>query len=328
MAPFHIVAGNAKRKWDPYSSRTAEMLKPIQAASGESSHTTEHCSQVHWSIECAEDVSSRASPEILGAVDLLSLKAGAVHYSRTEDIAVSVPSWECPASCSHRFALGLQLSDGSATSDNMRDRGASESAEAGINSNTSCNKGDSQNSHVGSLQQQALPAPHRLTSKQRKPARVSNYAVKVAKGSSQQAAQKTKGGSRDPACIKEWAALTTWLRMNLHQARTAKRQVCFVGWRSKQHGRWVFDLNPKLPWSEVSRETKQRLRSLPKEAEKAFVRKYPARDPNAWQDKAIKYKPGCDIDAYDIAMGPLVSDLHNLYLKHEVHSWKSVQSRL
>ena len=44
--------------------------------------------------------------------------------------------------------------------------------------------------------------------------------------------------------------------------------------------------------------------------EKAFVRKYPARDPNAWQDKAIKYKPGCDIDAYDIAMGPLVSNNH------------------
>ena len=30
--------------------------------------------------------------------------------------------------------------------------------------------------------------------------------------------------------------------------------------------RWVFDLNPDLPWSEVSRETKLRLRSLPKEA--------------------------------------------------------------
>ena len=30
--------------------------------------------------------------------------------------------------------------------------------------------------------------------------------------------------------------------------------------------RWVFDLNPELPWSELSRETKQRLRVLPKEA--------------------------------------------------------------
>lgn len=42
--------------------------------------------------------------------------------------------------------------------------------------------------------------------------------------------------------------------------------------------------------------------------EKAFVRKYPARDPNAWQDKAIKYRPSRDHDseAYDISMGPLV----------------------
>ena len=32
-------------------------------------------------------------------------------------------------------------------------------------------------------------------------------------------------GDRD----KDWAALTTWLRMNLHHPRTAKRQVLFVG---------------------------------------------------------------------------------------------------
>ena len=30
--------------------------------------------------------------------------------------------------------------------------------------------------------------------------------------------RKTKGKGSEPACIKEWAALTTWLRMNLHQA--------------------------------------------------------------------------------------------------------------
>ena len=41
--------------------------------------------------------------------------------------------------------------------------------------------------------------------------------------------------------------------------------------------------------------------------EQAFVHKYPVRDPSGWQDKALKYKPGCSSDAYDIAMGPLVS---------------------
>ncbi len=41
--------------------------------------------------------------------------------------------------------------------------------------------------------------------------------------------------------------------------------------------------------------------------EQAFMHKYPVRDPSGWQDKALKYKPGCSSDAYDIAMGPLVS---------------------
>ena len=30
--------------------------------------------------------------------------------------------------------------------------------------------------------------------------------------------------------------------------------------------RWVFQLNPRLSWDEISKETKQRLRLLPKEA--------------------------------------------------------------
>jgi hypothetical protein len=41
------------------------------------------------------------------------------------------------------------------------------------------------------------------------------------------------GGSGVPPrrdeLAKEWAALTTWIRMNLHQARTARRKVLFVG---------------------------------------------------------------------------------------------------
>ncbi|GIL86423.1 hypothetical protein Vretifemale_14758 [Volvox reticuliferus] len=37
-------------------------------------------------------------------------------------------------------------------------------------------------------------------------------------------------GHRD----KEWAALTTWLRMNLHQPRTAKREVLFLGQHSEE----------------------------------------------------------------------------------------------
>ena len=35
-------------------------------------------------------------------------------------------------------------------------------------------------------------------------------------------------GAKDELA-KEWAALTTWIRMNLHQPRTARRKVLFVG---------------------------------------------------------------------------------------------------
>ncbi|GLC72975.1 hypothetical protein PLESTF_001315700 [Pleodorina starrii] len=63
---------------------------------------------------------------------------------------------------------------------------------------------------------------------------------------------------------KEWAALTTWLRMNLHQPRTAKREVLFIGSQSEERG-WRFFLNPALAWDDVSLETKMRLRTLPQE---------------------------------------------------------------
>ena len=42
------------------------------------------------------------------------------------------------------------------------------------------------------------------------------------------------GGVRSELA-KEWAALTTWLRMNLHQPRTAKRKVLFVGHHPTLH---------------------------------------------------------------------------------------------
>ncbi len=47
-------------------------------------------------------------------------------------------------------------------------------------------------------------------------------------------------GAGDPSRVdrdKEWAALTTWLRMNLHHPRTVKREVLFLG--KHVEGRWV-----------------------------------------------------------------------------------------
>lgn len=68
-------------------------------------------------------------------------------------------------------------------------------------------------------------------------------------------------GDRD----KEWAALTTWLRMNLHQPRTQKRVVLFTGSYIEHARRWEFILNPELTWDDVSPETRVRLRTLPDE---------------------------------------------------------------
>lgn len=43
------------------------------------------------------------------------------------------------------------------------------------------------------------------------------------------------GGGVRSELAKEWAALTTWVRMNLHQPRTAKRKVLFVGHHPTLH---------------------------------------------------------------------------------------------
>ncbi|EFJ40491.1 hypothetical protein VOLCADRAFT_119952, partial [Volvox carteri f. nagariensis] len=94
---------------------------------------------------------------------------------------------------------------------------------------------------------------------------------------------------------KEWAALTTWLRMNLHQPRTAKREVLFLGRHNEDRG-WHFFLNPALLWDDVSQETKMRLRTLPRETELAFARKYPGKPCRDWVKKTQKYRPpGCPV---------------------------------
>lgn len=68
---------------------------------------------------------------------------------------------------------------------------------------------------------------------------------------------------------KEWAALTTWLRLNLHQPRTPKRMILFIGRQDDAAGVWSFDLNPGLTWDDVSNETKLRLKTLPDEVVRA-----------------------------------------------------------
>ena len=63
---------------------------------------------------------------------------------------------------------------------------------------------------------------------------------------------------------------------NIHNARTAKKAVLFVGHKDGGNGRWSFQLNPSLSWADVSPETRRRLQHLPQEAEQAFRRQAPA----------------------------------------------------
>mmetsp|Transcript_17780 Transcript_17780/g.58183 ORF Transcript_17780/g.58183 Transcript_17780/m.58183 type:complete len:222 (+) Transcript_17780:2455-3120(+) len=118
---------------------------------------------------------------------------------------------------------------------------------------------------------------------------------------------------------KEWAALTTWLRMNLHQPRTAKRKVLFIGKKDPANGIWTFALNPNLTWDEVSIETKQRLGTLMDEVVTAFVRKYPSRPVEDWTLKLCKYKIPGDFSKthHKVPLKDVVDSLCRLYAEHE-----------
>ncbi|PNH04976.1 hypothetical protein TSOC_008815 [Tetrabaena socialis] len=115
---------------------------------------------------------------------------------------------------------------------------------------------------------------------------------------------------------KEWAALTTWLRMNLHHPRTAKREVLFVGKHVEGRG-WNFFLNPALTWADVSPETKMRLRTLPQETELAFMHKYPGKPGRDWVKKAQKYRPpGCSV-TYSVPLADMIYSLTSIYYQFE-----------
>lgn len=126
-----------------------------------------------------------------------------------------------------------------------------------------------------------------------------------------EAAAGTKEGDRD------WAALTTWLRMNIHNPRTAKKVVPFVGQQDGATGRWTFGLNPALCWAEVSPDTRRRLQHLPAEASKAFAAKYPGRPPGDWRLKSQKYKPRGTPQTFLVWLEDIVISLHSVYLQHE-----------
>ncbi|GFH10538.1 uncharacterized protein HaLaN_05865 [Haematococcus lacustris] len=117
------------------------------------------------------------------------------------------------------------------------------------------------------------------------------------------------GGDEEGGSDKGWAALTTWLRSNLHQPRTAKRQILFVGHQQADTRQWHFHLNPNLSWCDVLPETKLRLRTLDQEVVMAFRAKYPTRPEHEWRRKCQRYRPPGATTAIDVPMGDLASEL-------------------
>jgi len=112
---------------------------------------------------------------------------------------------------------------------------------------------------------------------------------------------------------KEWAALTTWLRMNLHQPRTNKRQVLFLADTPGPNEHWSFKLNPELSWDDVSEDTKLRLKSLPEETEAAYASKYPGRPSREWRVKTQKYRPPGATATVQVPLGEMVYSLQRIY---------------
>lgn len=164
---------------------------------------------------------------------------------------------------------------------------------------------------------------------------------------------------------KEWAALTTWIRMNLHQPRTAKRKVLFVGHHptlnpvpgmsqslsetedgvagagagagvgagvgaggrhksTKKRGggkdgvdKFVFVLNPELDWSDVSHETRVRMKTLVAETQDIFARKYQKRKAWEWELKVQKYRaPGGGGKTFSVPLGNVVRGIQEAYFKY------------
>lgn len=132
-----------------------------------------------------------------------------------------------------------------------------------------------------------------------------------------QQAGNTPAGGGHKHRDKEWAALTTWLRMNLHQPRTLKKQVLFVGRQDGANKAWVFDLNPALSWDDVSLETKLRLKTLPEETELAFSRKYPKRPSCEWGKKTQKYRPAGIGGCVTVPLRDMICTLRDIFLRYE-----------
>lgn len=129
--------------------------------------------------------------------------------------------------------------------------------------------------------------------------------------------EDTRSGSSHKERDKEWAALTTWLRMNLHQPRTNKRVVLFTAEHPAPGQPWVFHLNPALSWDDVSEETKLRLKTLPEETEAAFAHKYPGRPSSEWQSKTQKYRRQGESATIQVPLGEMVYSLRDMYALFE-----------
>ena len=248
--------------------------------------TFDSCLQADWCRAHSEDTTSSASPEVLGAVDLLSLKqatwssaspfqndrnpsvlAGGVYFISSlcsaakihfaQPVASAVSDRGCPAICRPHFEVtqctgyrslyrprlsvarclvscttcrlehnlsykwGLRYTSPAVQPDRT---------DATCSSTTRVVCAQKGQSYPGSRHPSAVQAwsSQRLLTQSKIP----GCQYKASKGVLQ---HKENGRGRDPACIKEWAALTTWLRMNLHQVSQKQQHNTHSAWATSVH---------------------------------------------------------------------------------------------
>ncbi|DBB10707.1 TPA: hypothetical protein ACH3X3_007203 [Trebouxia sp. C0006] len=235
--PFQSVGSTSDNSSGSFGVVVMHELPAIDAQSYDSDDTFQN-QEVEWRKVPLEDVSSRASPEVLGAVDLLSLKRATWGKAAPFQTQLQVSrhpdsDYGCPATLGHTSVAWC--------SDDYLHASAPLNVPMLLpgrnDANTSTSGGHCcmKNIHTPLRSRSQYVVPYWHSQKLSRGPIKAECTLNSNRSSLQ---HKTKGRGRDPACIKEWAALTTWLRMNLHQARTAKRQVCFVGHRSHELGRY------------------------------------------------------------------------------------------
>jgi len=78
----------------------------------------------------------------------------------------------------------------------------------------------------------------------------------------------------------------------------------------------VFVMNPELDWSDVSHDTRVRMKTLVAETQDIFARKYKKRQAWEWERKVQKYRlPGGK--TFSVPLGNVVRGIQEAFFKYD-----------